>query len=75
MCDQIDSFPRLLDDLEVDASEGVKNKLLEIDVKYQKQRYVHYRGHQTRLAHEGQAQFHIKRRLRDDTSLIAITAD
>ena len=54
MCDQIDGFPGLLDALEVDASESVKTKLVEFNIKYHKQRYIHYKGHQARLAHEGE---------------------
>lgn len=75
LCDQIDSFLALLDDLGANATASVKAKLLEFNIKYHKQRYLHYRGHQARLAHEGQVSSHIKRKLREDMTLIAITAD
>jgi hypothetical protein len=75
MCNQIDNLGNLIDDLEVDASDSVKDKFNELNIKYHKQRYLHYKGHQARLAHESQVATHIKERLKADPSLMSVTAD
>ena len=74
-CNQIHSLEGLLDDLEVGVSEDVKTKFVELNINYHKQRFLHYRGHQARLTHESQVSAHVKQRLKEDESLLSITAD
>ena len=60
MCQQLHSFGGLLDDLSIGASENVLDKIKELNIKYHKERYIHYKGHQVRLAHESMAANKIK---------------
>jgi hypothetical protein len=75
MCNQIDNLGNLIDDLEAGVSDRAKEKFNELNIRYHKQIYLHYKGHQARLAHESQVPAHIKERLKSDTSLMSITAD
>jgi hypothetical protein len=64
MCQQLHSFGGLLDDVSVGASENVLEKIKEMNLKYHNERYIHYKGHQARLAHESMAANKIKEKLK-----------
>ena len=65
----------LLTDLveKVDVSGDEREKLLNF--AYHKNRFTHYAGHQARLLHESKVTDIIKGMMREDHSIIHITAD
>jgi hypothetical protein len=75
VCCEIERFAILLTDLAEKIGVGGDERAKMLNFAYHKNRFIHYAGHQARLLHESKVTDIIKGMMREDHSLIHITAD
>jgi hypothetical protein len=75
VCCEIERFAVLLTDLADKINITGDARAIALNFAYHKSRFTHYAGHQGRLLHESQVADVIKDRMREDESLIYVTAD
>lgn len=75
MCGEVENFACLLQNMSDKVFMQGHDRAKSLNLQYHRQRFNHYAGHQGRLLHESQVAFRIKKKMKDDPSLIFVTAD
>ena len=75
VCCEVERFAVLLTDLAEKIDIGGDERAKLLNFAYHKNRFTHYAGHQARLLHESKVTDTIKEKMREDYTLMHITAD